>query len=173
MLNISPANLFEILKGNHSPSAEVALHINQLLEANNMRPEFIDPPKLPRASTRDPSEPRTLHEAKNQLENLRLEVARLKAAAVASPAKPALTVPTKPAIATATASRPNSVPMPATPAPKKLVLSSDLNTPIKIQSALDQMPLADLRSALDSTKEQLQVALLIREIRKRRQLVNE
>jgi transcriptional regulator with XRE-family HTH domain len=174
-LGMSAQQLAEILSMRNRPTGEQALRILEFLNAENMKPQLADPPAMPRASTRDPNEPRTLLEAKNQLENLRLEVARLKAAAVASPAKPALTVPTptaKPAIATPTASRPNSVPMPASPPPPKLVLSADLDSPVKIQTALDGMNLADLRLALDSTKDQLQVALLIREIRKRRELVN-
>jgi DNA-binding XRE family transcriptional regulator len=85
-LGISPANLFEILKGNHSPNAEVALHIEELLR-NTMT---ID-------------EPKTLSSAKDRIAELTAELKAAKATTlppVAVQKPPAVTV--TPAIAPAT-----------------------------------------------------------------------
>ena len=86
-LGLSPQGIFEIFKGNNSPSAETALHIIEIIEPQFMR-TIVDPPAMPRANTRDRSEPKTLHEAKGMVEALR---AQLKGGAVTSPGNPAST----------------------------------------------------------------------------------
>jgi hypothetical protein len=138
-----------------------------------MKP-LVDPPTLPRPTVSNPGQPKTLHEAKEMLETLRLENARLKAAAVASPAKPVLPVPTptmKP-INTPGADQPNKTPMPASPPPPKLTLSPDLDSPVKIQKVLDQMNIDDLRLALSSEKDKLRLRCLYLEIKRRENLMS-
>ena len=179
-LQLSPQGIFEIFKGNNSPSAETALQIIEIIE-----PEFmsiiVDPPKPPRqAAGTNPNFPRNLEEARSRIAFLNQEIAQLKGAAAPLPVKLGATAPTPTAKAQTAdpgadappTDRPNKTPMPASPPPPKLTLSPDLDSPVKIQKVLDQMNVDDLRLALNSEKDKLRIALLYREIQKRRDLVN-
>jgi hypothetical protein len=76
-LNLSPANLSEILRGNNSPNSETTLHIIELIEPQFMR-TIVDPPAAPRASTRDPSIPRTLSSALEKIDLLQSRIKQLE-----------------------------------------------------------------------------------------------
>ena len=76
-LNLSPANLSEILRGNNSPNSETTLQIIELIEPQFMR-IIVDPPAAPRTSTRDPNIPRTLSSALEKIDLLQSRIKQLE-----------------------------------------------------------------------------------------------
>ena len=76
-LVLSPQALNEILAGRNQPNSETTLRMLEFLQT--MKPQLVDPRATPRASTRDPNEPKTLQQAKEMIEALR---AQLKGGAV-------------------------------------------------------------------------------------------
>lgn len=91
-LGLTAQALSEILSLRNRPGSEATLRIVEFLETENMKSELVDPPAMPRESTRDPNEPQTLGSAKEMIHDLRQELAQLKAAAAAPP-KPAVPPP--------------------------------------------------------------------------------
>jgi hypothetical protein len=153
----------------------------QFFEENTTMKIIVDAPKPPRqAAGSNPDFPRNLEAARLRIASLNQEIVQLKATAASSPGKTASlpASPTGKAQAAGSGAdapptdRPNKTPMPASPPPPKLTLSPDLDSPVKIQKVLDQMNVDDLRLALNSEKDKLRIALLYREIQKRRDLVN-
>jgi hypothetical protein len=161
----------------------------QFLEENKpMNSIRVDPPKLP-ATARANGEPKTLLQAKEQLENLRLEVTQLKAAAVASPGKPASVPaspkakaqspagdpgadPTYPPTGTPGADRPNPTPMPSGPKAPTKALPVTADTPFKITEILKLENLDSLLLLLaNPAHTPLQRSLIYEEVKQRRNLV--
>lgn len=182
-LGLSPTAMNEIFQERNNPSCEVGLHMLSILESQTMK-TLIDAPQPPRASTRDPSEPKTLQQAKEMLEALRSQLAQAKAAAVASPAKPGATAPTATAkpklassgadsLATPGADRLGPTPMPITvPAIKKAALSESAVSPVLCQRELDIADFDTLLSMLSNPiHDQMQQSCIYAEVKKRRALV--
>jgi ribonuclease D len=167
-LAMSPQQLSEVLSLRNRPTAEQILRIQEFLRTNNMK-TIVDPPAMPRASTRDPNEPKTLLEAKGMIESLR---AQLKDAAP-SPGKPA-SVPASPGRLQAASTRQGIVAarMPEQKLPVKKALPAEATTPVLIQKILDVTELDDLRSMLDNpVHSPLQQSCIYNEVKKRRALV--
>jgi transcriptional regulator with XRE-family HTH domain len=145
-LGISPANLFEILKGKHSPNAEVALHIEEILR-NDMT---IDKPK-------------TLDAAKDRIEALTAELEKLKAAGKATlPTgniqNPLVVTPPKPAAP----AQPSVAPKPAAAQlsgagaaadDRNIGMRFNAGPPLAELSPIDQLR-AQLNAEKDSAKRQ-------------------
>jgi hypothetical protein len=171
-LYLTPQQLSELFAGRNRPTGDQVLRIQEFLRVNNMRID-IDPRTKPRQAATNPG-PKTLTEARERIEVLEAQLrgsgTAPKPAAPASPTAKAQ--PADPGADAPPTDRPNPVPMPASPPPPKLTLSPDLDSPVKIQKVLDQMNVDDLRLALNSEKDKLRIALLYREIQKRRDLVN-
>jgi hypothetical protein len=146
---------------------------------------LIDPPKPPRQAAGNPG-PKTLTEAREKIEVLEAQLLELRGSATAPkpasvPASPKAKAqpagdpgadPAFPPINTPGADRLSPTPMPSGPKAPSITLSADLDSPVEIQAVLDKMNLGDLRLALNGTKDKLQIALLYREIRARRELLS-
>jgi transcriptional regulator with XRE-family HTH domain len=168
-LAMSPQQLSEVLSLRNRPTVEQILRIQEFLRTDNMK-AIVDPPAIPRASTRDPNDPRTLHEAKGMIEALRAQLkggtALTTKAQSAGPAHPA------PPISMSSATRPNAVPMPVNRARPKKALPPEANTPVLIQRILDVTELDDLRLMLDNpVHTPIQQAAIYKEVKARRSLV--
>jgi DNA-binding XRE family transcriptional regulator len=143
ILCISPANMFEILKGKHSPNAETALHIEELLRTNNMT--TVDQPK-------------TLTAAKDRIEALTAELAQLKSKTPAAPAKIAVPAPA-PAARAAAPPIPEAVAKVSTPPASMSAWEKEVARAHAAATAnLSSRPLAEqtveeLRSALNAEKD--------------------
>jgi DNA-binding XRE family transcriptional regulator len=184
-LGLSPQGIFEIFKGNNSPSSETALHIVEIIEPQFMS-IIVDPPKLPRQAAGNPGQPKTLTEARERIEVLEAQLTQLRGAA----AQPAFTVPTPaakpklagsgadpsptfPPITTPGANQPNTNPMATNfPAIVRKALPPEANTPVLIQKILDVTTLEDLCSMLDNPiHTPTQQSCIYVEIKKRRNVV--
>jgi DNA-binding XRE family transcriptional regulator len=177
-LGLSPQGIFEIFKGNNSPSAETALHIVEIIEPKFMS-IIVDPPQPPRqAAGTNPNFPRNLEEARSRIAFLNQEIAQLKGGAVASSAKPATgTAKPKlgsgtatPTIATPSAERLSPTPMPINyPAPEKKTLPASANTPFLITEILKVTSFEDCLALLSNPAHTpLQRSLIFAEIKTRR-----
>jgi hypothetical protein len=175
-LGLSPQNLSLILRGTNCPNSETTLQIIETIEPKTMK-TLIDPPRT-QPTARSDNRPRTLalaiealEDANSTIDELRSEVVRLKAAAVA---KPALTVPAPTAkpINTPGADQPNKTPMAVTvPATPKKALPPEANTPVLAQLILDKTVFDDLLSMLDNpVHSSMQRAVIYAEIKKRRSI---
>lgn len=166
-LAMSPQQLSEVLSLRNRPTAEQILRIQEFLQTNNMK-TIVDPPAMPRTSTPDPNDPRTLHEAKGMIEALR---AQLKGG-TALTTKAQSAGPTHPPISISSATRPNPVSMPVNGTRPKKALPPEANTPVLIQRILDVTELDDLRLMLDNpVHTPIQQAAIYKEVKARRSLV--
>jgi transcriptional regulator with XRE-family HTH domain len=173
-LYLTPQQLSEIFAGRNRPTGEQVLRIQEFLRTN-MKTDYLDPRIKPQQAASNPGQPKTLTEARDRIADLEAQLrGSAKPAAPASPTgkAKAADAPPFPPINTPGGSQPNKTPMASGPKAPSIILSADLDSPVKIQAVLDKMNLHDLRLALNGTKDKLQIALLIREIRARRQLVN-
>jgi transcriptional regulator with XRE-family HTH domain len=186
-LRLSPQGVFEIFKGNNSPSAETVLHIVEIIEPEFMK-TIVDPPKPPRqAAGTNPNLPRNLEEARSRIESLNQQIAQLKGGAAPLPGKPAAPAspkakaqpmgdpgsdPVYPPARTAGGDQPNTNEMESGPAAPSKALPVTANTPVLIQKILDVTTLDDLRLLLNNPAHTpTQQACIYSEIRKRRDLV--
>jgi transcriptional regulator with XRE-family HTH domain len=149
-LNVSPANLFEILKGKHSPNAEVALHIEEILR-NDMTTD----------------KPRTLSDALDKIEVLTAELAKASKATTLPPVTvqkpPAVTSP-KPA-----ATQPSVAPKPVVAQLSGAVApADDRNIGMRFNAGpllTELSPIDQLRVELNNTKDAAKKAALYRRIK--------
>jgi DNA-binding XRE family transcriptional regulator len=167
-LGLSPQSLNEILSGRNNPNSETTLRMLEFLQT--MKPQLVDPPAMPRVSTRDPNEPKTLHEAKGMIEALR---AQLKGGAVALPVKIVLppATPGQPRAAAST-TRQGIVAnrTPEQKLPEKLTLPASATTPFLADEIIKVTPTDSLRRMLDSETISWRKAALYRAIKEREKL---
>jgi DNA-binding XRE family transcriptional regulator len=166
-LGLSPQSLNEILSGRNNPNSETTLRMLEFLQ--NMKPQLVDPPAMPRASTRDPNEPKTLHEAKGMIEALR---AQLKGCAAPLPCKPASPPATAGRSQAAAPIRQGIVAarMPDQKLPEKLTLPASATTPFLADEIIKVTPTDSLRRMLDSETISWRKAALYRAIKEREKL---
>jgi DNA-binding XRE family transcriptional regulator len=188
-LGVSATGLCQIFAGINQPSASTALAMIQFLEENkSMKSIRVDPPKFPKPSTRDSSDPLTLASAKEMLAARDAEIAALRRAA-SSPGKPALVPaslkakapvgdpgadPIYPPIATPGADRLAPTPMPVNmPAVERAALSEAAVSPVLCQRELDVADFDTVLSMLGNPiHTPMQRAVIYAEVKKRRALVN-
>ena len=147
-LGISPANLFEILKGKHSPNAEVALHIEELLRTNMTT---VDQPK-------------TLTAAKDLIESLRAELAQLKAGKATT--LPPATVQIPPVTVTPPIAPKQPAPLPVASTPP--AATNDRGTGMIFHPGpplVDLSPADRLRVELNGEKDQAKRVAIHRKIK--------
>jgi hypothetical protein len=78
-IGISPQSVWNILNGTSQATGEQALALEELLlKDQSMKSELVDPPKMPRESTRDPSIPRTLSSALEKIDLLQSRIKQLE-----------------------------------------------------------------------------------------------
>ena len=193
-LSVSPQLVSAWITGVRSMSLDEWTQIQAVINKESAGAQFpenkimssirIDPPAMPRQAASNPGQPKTLHEAKEMIEALRLEITQLKAgkAVAITPtptAKPKLAgsgadaPPVYPPTGTPGADRPNPVPMhvnpPATP---KKALPPEANTPFLIGEILKVTSFDDLLSMLDNpVHTPIQQSAIYKEVKARRQLV--
>jgi DNA-binding XRE family transcriptional regulator len=179
-LGVSPTGLCQIFAGINQPSASTALAMIRFLEEQkNMKTAtFIDPRATPRPTASDLVRPKTLSAAIDRIEVLE---AQLKAAAVASPAKPGATAPTPkpkladsptfPTVTTPGANQPNTNPIPVNfEAPPLALLPPDADCPARIQKYLDAMTEDEVRDCLRGEHDPLRLGMTYKELQKRKTL---
>ena len=168
-LQLKPQQLAEILALRNRPTGEQALRIVEFLETESMKSELVDPPKMPQPSVRDPNEPQTLLQAKEQLEAARQTIAQLKSkSAAAGPTPnppPAQAPPTNPSDLPGFKRVQSPLPPPAKQLPKSA------NTPFLIGEILKVTNFEDCLSLLaNPAHTPLQQSLIYSEVKSRRDL---
>ncbi len=178
VLDLSPQSLNEILAGRNMPTAPQILAIQSFLNDKTMNPVRVDPPKIPQATSRDVSRPRTLSEAAATIETLQAQIAQLKAGSVPT----AKTIP----IIAPPAAKPKLYSTDISFAPDKSAPKMEANvpaivrktwpktgvdTPFKITEFLKTAPFLDLLDYLaDPTSSKLQRSLVYTAVKERRDL---
>jgi transcriptional regulator with XRE-family HTH domain len=136
-LGLTAQALSEILSLRNRPNSETALRIIEFL-SQTMKTELVDPPTFPAESTRNPNEPKTLHEAKEMIADLR---AQLKSAPPASTTKLAVTAPKA------------ATPAPSSPWEQEIARAHAAATADLSSRPLGEQTVAQLRSALNAEQD--------------------